>query len=406
MSADIRQGPVRGMGRKRTVLAVLCVLGVTTLGRSAMAADNSLTGTGIRVWDATFMERGSLTAAEAVTKAKEFKYLVAYPDTYRAYISQMKTANPKVRLLVYVNGTAAGLDTTFSEAQYAHDRRGRRIRTYDWPTYLMEPSNSRWRAEVVRRCQRGLARSGYDGCFLDQMGIAPLSTGYVTSVPVNPATGRNYTKSAWLTATRRMAVKVRDAISRKPVFINGLLHGPAYFDPTAPTSKLLRGLKGGVIECFVRAPNSPIASYGSVSNWKKNVDILVDSAVKRKKILAVTKVWVTATQAEKNKWHMFALASFLLGHQPRYTSFEFLYDQSHVFDHPYWNTDLGAPLAPYRSSSSGLYRRRFTRGLVLVNPTTSSLSKTLRGTYTNIATGNTLSGTITVQPHTGIILTP
>jgi hypothetical protein len=402
-AADRRRA-VRGTGRKIMLFAVLCVLALTTLGPSATAGDNAVTGRGIRVWDATFMQRGSLTSAQAVTKAKEFKYLIANPGTYSAYVSQMRAANPKVRLLVYVNGTAAGLDSAFPEEDYAHDALGRRIRTHDWPSYLMEPSNSHWRGVIVQRCQSALERTGYDGCFLDQMGIAPLDTGYVTSIPVNPATGKKYTKSEWLTATRGMAIKVRDAISPKPVFINGLLNGPAYFDSTAPTSKLLTGMTGGMIETFVRPPNSPIDSYGTVSNWKKNVDILVDSAVKKKQILAMTKVWVTATQAQKDQWHMYALASFLLGHQPGYTSFEFLYDRSLVFDHRYWNVDLGVPLAHY-SSSSGLYRRSFRRGLVLVNPTNSSLTTTLSGTYRNLATGNTVSGAITIQPHTGVILT-
>ncbi len=66
------------------------------------------------------------------------------------------------------------------------------------------------------------------------------------------------------------------------------------------------------------------------------------------------------------------------------------------------NLDLGLPTADY--TKAGCYIRPWTKGLVIANPTDSSCSVPLSGSYTDLETGATLSGSVTVNSKDGKVL--
>ena len=65
--------------------------------------------------------------------------------------------------------------------------------------------------------------------------------------------------------------------------------------------------------------------------------------------------------------------------------------------------DLGTPGSDY--TKAGCYLRPWTNGLVIVNPMDSgSCSVPLSGSFKDLETGNTVSGTVTVKMKDGKVL--
>jgi len=358
------------------------------------------------VWSAEFMDGNVvLTRDQAVSQAKAFDVIAATKGMYRSYAADMKAANPNLQLLVYLNGSFAQKDqgSAYPDSWYERDANGNKI-TSAWGNYLMNPANAGWTQDVVSRCQSFLSFSGYDGCFLDTMGTAPLDPGYASGVPVNPSTGTTWTKSDWLAATTNNAAAVRSALGGAPVYANGIATGAKYFSSDGSTKTLLGGTDGAMVELWVRAPYASPTTFKSESLWKTDVDMLVNAASTGKHLVCITKVWSAATTAQKDSIHRFALATFLLGYTPGLDRFSFRYDHGPVYDNPYWHVPIGTPTADY-AKSGGAYQRPFTNGLVLVNPGTSTVVVGLPGGSFTTLTGATVSGTIALPAHTGDVLT-
>lgn len=70
-----------------------------------------------------------------------------------------------------------------------------------------------------------------------------------------------------------------------------------------------------------------------------------------------------------------------------------------------WDFKIGTPAAPFvKLPNNYFWSRKYTQGLVLLNyESTTSITYKLDRTYLD-SDGNILSGTITVPPHTGIIM--
>src|SRR5918999_667346 len=84
----------------------------------------------IPVWAAQSMGGGSVTATEAVADARAFDVITAHAGNYQPFVSIMKQANPRLTLLVYINGTFGGKDAQrFPAWWYMRDANGNQIRS-------------------------------------------------------------------------------------------------------------------------------------------------------------------------------------------------------------------------------------------------------------------------------------
>jgi hypothetical protein len=384
-----------------TVVALL--MPVTVLQGSAGA--RKMLPSSIPAWAAEFMNTPTvITQAQAINQAGSFGIVVAAKATYRTNLAAMKAANPKLLVLVYLNGTfaQAGQASFYPAAWYARDAAGNKIKSVQFGNYLMDLSNPAWTQDVINRCKDFLAVSGYDGCFLDTLGSAPLEPSYVTGLAVDPATKKVWTKNQWLAMTTSIAAQTRAALAPKPVWGNGVGSGTKYFETNGQTSKILDGLDGGMVELFIRNPTNPVTTYRNETQWKQDVDMLVDAAANGHKLMTITKVWTNATKAQADAWQRYALASFLLGYTPGMDWFSFRVDHKPTSAGPYLRAAIGSPTGPY-AKVAGVYQRQFTGGKVLVNPTRSPVTVKLAGTY------RTLDGAVvtalTMMPHTGEVLT-
>ncbi|HEV8452931.1 MAG TPA: putative glycoside hydrolase [Gaiellales bacterium] len=360
----------------------------------------------LELWSAKFMNgSSSVTLDQAVAEAQRFDVISATRNVYRPYVAQMKAANPNLTLLVYLNGTYAQQNqgSAFPDSWYSHTALGAKITSHGWGNYLMNPASQGWVDHVVQSCLSFKADSGYDGCLLDMLGTGPLLPRYGTGLPVNPATGEVWTPDQWLQATSHLAEQVKAALGSAPLGGNGIQNGWSYFRPTAPSAQLFGGLDYGMAETWVRSAGQGIDQWAPEQRWQANVDALADAGSRGESILAITKCWTDGTAAQKEQWHRFALASFLLGNDG-HSRFYFSYSASNdaADDNAMWHVKLGQPQSAY-TQAGGVYQRTFAAGKVLVNPGDTSVTVPLGSTYTDLD-GQTVSS-VTMAPHTGQILT-
>jgi Hypothetical glycosyl hydrolase family 15 len=383
----------------------LVSIDATSYARVATPALSDPFAAGIPLNAPEFMAKGySPTLTQAVAQAKAFTYIVAPTvNMYKSYLAQMRAANPRVKVLYYVNGTFAFQQelSSIPSSWYQLDSAGRKIVSKGFSNYLMNPTNAAWISNREQKCANGLASSGYDGCFLDTMGPAPVTPGYVSSMPYNAATKTNWTPAQWLAQTSKNGAAVKTYVgASKLVFVNGLQNGISYFDSAAPTGQILSGVDGGLVELFVRPPGACITCYHKASDWQKDVDMLVDLSKKGKTVLTVTKVWVAGSATQFASWDQYAMATFLLGYGGS-EYFHFRTDTLPSAFNPMWSVDLGAPSANYYATG-GYFRRDFANGIVLANPNTGSFAINLGATYRLL--NGTLATTVTLAPNTGLVL--
>jgi hypothetical protein len=367
-----------------------------------MPSSGPVLSKGIDVWAPGYSTGGRFTPAEAVAQARRFAVIGARPWTYRGEVGQMKAAAPDLVLLVYLNATFAqkGQADAYPASWYLRDANGDKVRSLAFGNYLMDPTNPAWVADRVQTCGRLLRASHYDGCLLDVVGTAPVHPWYVTGVPIDPTTSQPWTAAAWLQATTDLAAAVKAGNESAMVIGNGLGDGTRFFDPSTPSRSVLTGIDGGIAEAWLRAASGSIDRFPTAAAWKKSLDMLQATD---KRVFVQTKLWTSGTQEQKRDWHRFALASFLLGNGGHaYFSFSESRTTSGVApDELAARTDIGLPVAPY-DRADGVYQRPYTRGLVLVNPTTATVTVPLDADYRD-ASGKVIRS-VTLGPYGSEIL--
>ncbi len=385
----------------------------TTAGAAEPVKRNAVTQFDKPAWAAEWMVRNTkYTEASAVAVAKRYDVIAAMSATFQKFAPAMRRANPDLVLLAYVNGPfAANWKPQYPESWYAHTSGGSRITARRFGNPLMNVHTQQWRNEALSICRYEKQRSGYDGCFLDSMGNGILTTKYLTGMPVDPRTGKTWNKLQWIKDTANVADYVRKNTGWT-VATNGLGSGHRYFSDGGP--QLVAGSDLSMAEGWLRHPKGGIEQFPSESVWRKSVDMIVDSESRSTGMLAVTKLWVPATNAQRQRWYEYALGSFLLGTGGRSRMF-FLEDgcappcaasqkSSPLASQPSPSLAMGTPTSGYSKISSGAFVRSYDRGFVAVNPTGSSARVTLpRGTWVKL-NGGRVSGTVTLGADRGLVL--
>jgi hypothetical protein len=399
---------------KRLFIAAACIIatlvavgtangsGTVTSAAGAGFVDSSA---GVHLWAPMHTAPHTFRSqAQAEDAAKRFDLITANPRQLGGYGNAMRAANPSMKLFVYLNGTYLykRLVGTLPDALLSHDARGAIIRSRGYGNVLANPASPGWVTYVQGECAKLLLGSPFDGCFLDMLGTGPLFPGYGTGLPINPATGKVWTKRDWLTTTAALAAKVA-ASTGKPVLGNGLGSGPRYFNADGPASLLLNGATGATAEAWVRPAGAPLSWHQKASAWQQEVDMLSHAHSVGGLALTITKTWTAGSVAQKANARKFALATFLLGNNgSSYFYFTANPTDPATLGDPLYDLPIGSPTGPY-TVSTGVYERAFTNGKVVVNPTGAPVTVSLGGAY--VRSGGTAATSANLGPYEAEIFT-
>ena len=279
-----------------------------------------------------------------------------------------------------------------------------RVLQCTWGWYLMELNDPGWRSYWMGEVLRQLAANENDGLFADSFSV-PNYLGGSTFEPDLPAYDPAF-ESEW-------ARRIEDFID----YVQAQFAGQYYFIPNVgywvttrnPTD--YSNVDGVMIEGFSEwSPGNPF----SLSDWKLQMNRIL-GLTSQDKVL-ILQSYVDETDIEDRT---FVLANYLLvkgvhsfinmdlGLEPEWF--------------PEYEIPIGSPLDPLPADidnyldPSGLYRRDYTNGLVLVNPGTVARTIDLGGTYYLAtpsgggllpANADTSAWTVDYAPVTSVTLNP
>ena len=246
---------------------------------------------------------------------------------------------------------------------FLKDKYGNRMRNGSY--YYMDPGNTDFRVWWLTRAKASQEQLKWDGVFLDN---TDASLGRFQQMGVLPA---KYTTDASYSSVVKG-------------FLNYLYNG--YFKPNGRPlyanicsvryqsvySDYLNYLDGALTEAWALGWRT---SYRSTTDWEAALKSAEDAQVRGKR------VWLTSQGDKSNTTRQqFAYGSYLLIANGK-ASFRYANSLYYRYAWIYSNYsyDLGTPLGP-RYVKSGVWYRDFTRGQVVVNPTTHTAS--IRLTYT------------------------
>jgi len=375
---------------------LLCTLVLLALPSAASASNADATVGHVRAILDSGAEPGPDTAAR-----QEFVVLQAWQtDRLRA----LKAADPGVRVLVYKNlSFAAELGAShvgpspsgvlYSEAPdswFLRNTSGQRFTSgsygWLWAMDVGDPGyQARWASNVVAE----LRAQGWDGVFMDDTNATMkyhYAVGSVAKYPSDAAYG-----AATRSALQAIAPQIRAAGKLVVPNFAGWVEYPATYNDW------LQFVDGALDEMFLKWGRSAGEGYRPEAQWNTQIAAAKSATAQGKSYLAFTQSGAGDQQAAR-----YGYASLLLASQGD-ASFAMTPDYGTESWFPEYDYDLGRPLAAETRDQNGVHRRPFERGLVLVNPTASTLNTSFGATYSG--SGLTNATAATMPPHTGLILT-
>jgi Hypothetical glycosyl hydrolase family 15 len=327
----------------------------------------------------------------------------------------LKAANPGLKALVYKNlsfttsySCSNGVDQAklsagvgYCDADSNHpdwfltDPSGARLNSYYFPqAWMMDVGNSAYQSKWLSNVLSDLRAGGWDGVFMDD-------TNTDMSWHLHGRTIAQYpTSSSWRAATRSMLANVGPALTSAGFLAVPNLSAPwaADYDAQATWRDWIQFTSGAAQEYYSKW-GSASSSWFSGNDWTY-----------RQQFQAITeqagKVFLGITYAPKNDTRSmtWARANFLLFDDPADHGalvYEFSDPEAQDPYAPEWTADVGSPTGA-RFQVGAAWRRNFTGGTVLVNPSSSTVTVSLEKPYLNADGTSTTS--VTLAPTTAAIL--
>jgi hypothetical protein len=325
----------------------------------------------------------------------------------QALMHRLKAANPHLIVLEYkdlsnassyplVDGVGAG-GVSYAQA-LAHpswllrNRAGQPIRCRGYPYLWALNVGSRsfqraWTGEVVHE----LTAQGWDGVFLDN--VDPTIRSYYDPADV----ARYPTDAAYAAATTSALAFLAPRIHAAGKLVMANIGSWPNYARTG--TSWLQYLDGAMDERFVKYLDAPGQGYRPSSEWRTELSILQRTQREGKWFIGITESSYGDTAAARYGW-----ATMLLGAGGR-AAFALQNDTQYGLENWFgeYNLPLGRARGPAVEGPSGVYRRRFADGLVLVNPTAAARTVKLGGRYSG--DGLHAARIVRMAPHSGLILT-
>ncbi len=329
--------------------------------------------------------------------------VVILQEWEKARLLSLKAANPAITVLMYKNLSSmlaassngnAGTGVTTQEAAshpewYLKNTSGANFTfwSYDY-LWAADIGNrgyqDRWAANVLAK----LKANPWDGVFMDD-------TNPTIQYHYNPASVQKYPNDAAYSAATGSALSVIG-----PALTNaGKLVIPnmgAWRNYRTTVKSWLPYVSGGMEEQFTKWGNDPATGYLTGYDWDNQLALLKETQAAGKYSLNVSHSTAGDANAARYGW-----ATTLLAGSGK-ASFSLAENYADETWFPEYDYDLGKPVGAEIKLSSGVHKRTFERGVVFVNPTTTSVPVSFGARYRG--SGLTTRSSTTMGAHTGLIL--
>jgi hypothetical protein len=316
----------------------------------------------------------------------------------------IKAANPNVKVLVYKNLSfaSAGSDpsklastgVTYAEADqngwFLNNTSGERFTSggygWLWAMDVGDPAyQQRWASNVVNEVQR----NGWDGVLLDDVNPTMKYHYDVTKV------AKYQSDAAYSAATRSALAYIGPRIQAAGKL--AIANQACWVEYYGTGVDWLQFLSGAMDEMFLKWGSSTGEGYRGEGQWTTQLNELKESERQGK-------IFIGRTQSANNDAAAarYGYATMLLGTDGR-SAYSFGDSTVETPMFPEYGSALGGPTGPEERLASGVHRRTFATGQVLVNPTGSTQTVSLGGTYSG--SGLTSVTSASIAPHTGLVLT-
>jgi hypothetical protein len=248
-----------------------------------------------------------------------------------------------------------------------------------------------------------VTEGGYEGVLLDGVGAELIRS---DTPPVYTGT-KTFTEQQRRDSVEGLLRAIRAKVPDKLIIIGGYAweDGEAYNVKPTDSQELASFGDGVYIDKFLRAPISSTTEFKSETDWKDDIDYLSAISQDNKIVLISTRLAVPDTPTDTIKqWLDYSVASYLLGKNGSHTYFQFDPQGSLAWaNDPVLSAPVGVPQEAYNKLDSGIYRRLFANGVVLVNPTGETKETEFESEYRLLGSPDLIKK-VSMSPHTGLIL--
>jgi hypothetical protein len=366
--ASIRENRIANMLKSRRMIAILIVAAVLEL--SSMAVKPAVADRTAQIFSVSFGNR--YTDDDFRSMAEKLDLLIIDELNYPQVPGILRETNPHIKVFGYCNtfdirdmsdyegrnlkpgGKTDRMMREWHEADdrdwFYRDEQGRRVKVYLNKAdnrYGLDIGNPEVRAFLAAKA-KDIAARGYDGVFLDNVGVRyPYGYGvgkWVSAVP------DGLTERKWWDDSILMLRAIKQAVGDKIVFFNQVRG----YNPDV-SFEFIAETDGAMDESWLSDGNF------KAQQWREDVILI-------KRINQISKYTLPIAQGTSEQAAMTLFASYLLakGGDHAYFSYgPYNFTQWKWFS--FYDVDLGQPVEDFCTSDGNVYQRRYERGIVLVN---------------------------------------
>jgi hypothetical protein len=395
------------MRRLLLAAATICAVGLSMCAGTALADAGAVSQLQVAIDSNAVTQNtawsAAATGAAQATAAREHVVILQAWETNE--LEAIKAANPSTIVLMYQNASSASTSAS-ATGIYATGVSYRQASANGWllkntsgQPFTFQGENwlyatdigstayqSAWAANVIAKLDAG----PWDGVFLDDVNPT-IAYHYCVSCVAKYPSDATYS-AAMGSFVAAVGPQIQAAGKLAVANIGSWSGFGSTVDPW------LQSLSGAMDEQFLKWGTTAGAGYAAPATWRTQLQELALTQSEHKLFLGVTHSAAGDEQAA-----LYGYATELLAGEGD-ASFSLAADYTNATWFPEYDYALGAPTGAYSVTSSGVYQRTFADGLALVNPTGSSQTVTLGGSYSG--SGLSHVSTVTMAPQSGLVLMP
>jgi hypothetical protein len=367
-----------------------------------------------------FIENGIFSADEEAAVCDI--WMGHFDSLHRA--TELHAVNPKIICLLYrnirtvwnpnhsVEYDSAQLQLFIDNGWILKDGAGDFVIDEEGKGYLVDVGNPAYQSWLAQWLKTYISKYGANGAFLDNCLASDEITWGTTQVPINPRTGVAWINQEWNNGVISTVNTIKAVLGDTMyVVCNGVWNGANWNNRLQYYQSLLlnANIDGIMSEGWISDYTKPL--WYDETTWKKSIDMAVwinNNFLSKGEKFFIALAYNAAegtvpTGSHPDQYALFNYASQLLAASHSGNSLSYGPYLMNDYTQSLFKINVGTPTSNYSLiPNTHVYARDFSNVKVLVNPTNTAYEVNLPQEY--ILQGVSVSA-VTVQPHTGILLT-